>query len=246
MTTKYEEKRAELDKQHEEKVRALEGEKAIWHALPEALAQLDPSIHMHKLWGHAGSINFRFCEYETLRKGADPTLETVRALAAAFPHMEPLSLYRDGCVSVREDRSIKAVDYEKEQITITPVAPFMVRLDRLSNRLEIEWTATIADRPMRISVHFREHGEVARKVGRSIVEYEYSGGRGDYRQIVGVRSNRMEVSPALAVIGNARAEQIRYSSGDYKRAGDILIYWNSCDGAHAKASLLDLINAIER
>ena len=241
----YEEKRAALEKEHAQKTAALETERTIWEALPEHLARYYPFVHVHKLYGHVASVDFRFCEYESLRKGRpDPTLETVIELAEAFPDYVPLSLYRSGSVGVRETASIPAEDFDKEHVTITPIAPYVLRLNRLSDRLEIEWTATVAQQPIRLSVAFRTHGEPAVRFGQSRIEYEYVR-RGEYQQIVGVKSNRFELERRLHVIEDAKAEQIRYSSGDYKRPGDILCYWDSCNGEHAQSTVIDLVRAVQ-
>jgi hypothetical protein len=244
MSTKYEEKRAALESEHARKTADLELERSIWEHLPEALAQYDPFVHVHKLYGHVARVHFRFCEYETLRKGPDPTLQTVLDLAVAFPVHVPLSLYRSGTVGVREDSSIAPEEYDKDHVTILPLAPYLLRLNRLSDRLEIEWTAIVGEQPIRIYVAFRPYGEVGKLFGRSIVEYEYVGS-GEYRRVVGVRSNRFELAQVLHVINDAKAEQIRYSSGDYKRPGDILCYWDSCNGEHAQSTVIDLVKAVQ-
>lgn len=242
-------KRSELEAKHEAQRIALEREIAVYAALPDALAAFDWSVHMHRLYDRDGSASIRLAYAESLRKYPDPTLHTVRALWNAFPGV-PLARYNDSCVGIRTlaDAQMELSRAEarnpETNAEVIPISPFWLELDRGTYgraHVTFHWVATVGHLQMEFRVE--QPTTVTDALGSHVVTYEYAG-RGENRRVVGIASNRFDEKPECRVLGNGRMEQTRYSSGDRKTPGSILLYWNSCDGDNTTADVPMLLDKV--
>lgn len=237
----YEQEREKLEKRQADERARLEQEHEIRSLIPPDLAaELTHSYHAHKLYGHDGSLVFRFNRFASLVSGPmrDPDLRDVIRLAQAFPRHAEHVLYKSGgCTSVRERASLP--DDADERGTVSLLAPYWITIDpAIADAMVIHWTAAIGSRYVRLEVHFRLTGREARSVGRLALTYKYYGGH--HGEIASVDRNDFTVNPNIAVIGNSSARQVRCASGDRKTPGQHLIVWERGTIDDADTSAADL------
>jgi hypothetical protein len=219
-------KRANLEQRQADERDKLAVECAILEQIPDSLSHVEWSAHPYKLHGRTGSLHARvpFSRYTSDGK-PDPTLDDALTLARTFPDHAPMAFMRDGSAGLYTREYLETLSDEKQdRAEIHRIAPFWARFDSISDVFEIGWIARIADRWIECEIHFHTYSNVARTIGRRIVEYERAG-RGDNSRIISVRTNTVQMNPAFTVFGNCSAQVVRYSSGSNDRPGDVLIYW---------------------
>jgi len=106
-----------------------------------------PSIHYGQLYGSNGSIHFRGCDYESIRKGKSPDRDLLAALLKAFPP-QPKVQVRDGCLSYRP--AVK--EWKGELLDVCPITVHVEVFQGLT--ATYEWFARLCTAPAWV----RDHG----------------------------------------------------------------------------------------
>lgn len=92
-----EEELTEMEKQCAAKRKAVEAKHRVMRLLPYEGYE-EPFVFYSKLHGTVGTVHFRNCNYETLRRGKDPDRDLPATLLDQFPPL-PLYLVKDGAES---------------------------------------------------------------------------------------------------------------------------------------------------
>jgi hypothetical protein len=205
----------------EEEAKAVKGE-TILGLLPDwALECNHTSPFWHRLYGHEVSIKWRANRYSSLPGGSAPDLEFVKRLAAEFPPL-PMVLVEDGCKSFRQANA------SGDRGTITPVAPFVVRVDLNDGCLIlITWESMVGEFCAQLTVAVPMpsrfgHADTQRSReihGRSIVE----------------RCNLVVKVPG--------ARSIKWARGSNEYYNDFTVYW--LDPQYTLAEMLESIAPVE-
>jgi len=248
----------ELEAKHAQARGELDKEVALYAAMPPELLELNSFAHMGGLWDRVGSLTFRYYDSPYLMKGAPaPTLQHVAACMLAFPPV-PLSIYRDGCVSVRtaddaqrahEKAQSRMAPGHETRATITPIASMFISFEAASysRSMEVEYIGTTPIGRVSFKFQFPINGAVAVAVGQVNISYESAfsnarGRMGDEYETKRIHSKHFRPTTPCKVIGSARLSTLNYAdSQDKKEPGEVLAYWESCDGEHANVSIWDLI-----
>lgn len=253
MSTNFEQRRQELEARIARDRASLEQENTLLSHLPPQLAALDSMAHFHKLWDRAGSLHFNVCQYETLRRGPDPTMSDVLTCVEHFPAVD-LAVYRDGCVSIRtlldavaaRDRAqVRMVEGQETSDRYTPIGPFWVTFEAAShsNRMSIHYIGMTPIGLIEFRFGFNLWGAEARAIGQVSIMREHTKTIKNGR--ARIRSKSFDITRACAQLGNAKAEYLRRPNSDNEtEPGAIELYYGSCDGEPAQVTLRDLATAM--
>lgn len=247
----YSERVAELEKRHAEARESLDREMALLKLVPDSmLAELEVMAHPHKLWDRAGSLHFKYQQYESIRKGRQPEMRDALALSQLYLPVE-MALYRDGCVSFRtledarrelEKAQSRMADGHETSATYTPIAAFVVsyELASYSLRVTLSFIGSTPVGPVEFKFEFPVYGDVAKALGSPSIRW--SSVDYDRRR---VESKEFSPSAGCRVIEDARCEYLRRpNSADGKEPGALEVYWCSYNGEPSRMTLADLMRAM--
>lgn len=119
-----------------------------------------PFIHIYKLYGSTGSINFQRCNYESIRKGKNPDKDLFNML---FTNNPPVNLFRvhDGhYITFRPEAKDGDGPFLKNNETIKEydlLGPLLIKFDHLDNlprEYSISWYTSINDKIYQIKIQF--------------------------------------------------------------------------------------------
>lgn len=239
MPKTYAEQLEALDRKHAAEREALAGRKAIIDALPAAVQEYDPFIHLHKLYDQTASLTIKPNEYSS--KHREPTIDTITELAALIQPI-PLSLYRDGSIGVRTaEQAARDAAISTRDPQITPIAPVTLRISGISERQEINWIGDLAGHRIQVSIGFSMYGA---PFGTRYIRRDESGYSHDISRAP-ITANTYTPNPAIVTINDGTIQAIRYGSGTHYTPGDHLITWQSGNGDHANVTPADIVAALQ-
>lgn len=205
LTQQHEQKIAELKREHE--VRALLGEQIDGYE--------PPSIHFYPLYGARGSITFKGCPYESIRKGKAPDADLLRYLLATFPPL-PCVKVNDGCTSFRPDLG---ESYSREDRAVDEYDCFgvIVRVEtHQEHTAKIEWYTSLGGEIWKIAVSVPWYAT-------DFGQLDMAAKRWPDGKVI--RWERCELRP------KHDAQRIRWASGSSEYPNEFTLYWDRDTGA---------------
>jgi len=200
---------AELEAEYQAKRAEIIKDEQFLAALPAwAHEYKHGSPHWYKLYGREVSIHFEPLRYSSIEQGLkSPDLEFVARLMDEFPPL-PLVMVKDGCTSVRP---AAAAPEDSERVSLTPIAPFTIRIDTSELAASFEWTAAVGG----FVAEFKVSLPLPAKLGRLDVRVKEDryGGR---------KVERCEFEPTVA-----GARRIRWATGGPQYTNDFTVYWEA-------------------
>lgn len=241
----YETTLAELEAEHSRKRDELRRQYDVLSVLPTGY---NWRVHMIPLYDRMGSIHLDYERYESIRKGPDPTLDTVVELWNMFPS-EDIALYRDGTVGIRTlQDAIKELEKaearnENTSATLRPLCPFWISVDPTpyTNGVRFHWITTVAGYRMEFRIGFASYSAAIARLGSCDIRYQGGDWQHRDRDERVVTQNYFNATPAVQVIGNAKLDKVTYGSGSRTTPGQHLLFWDSANGEPGTATLPDLI-----
>jgi hypothetical protein len=243
----YQEELEALGKNYHRGLRELNQRRAFMEAMPAWMFEdHEVSVYPYKLYDRVGSITLKLQRYESIRQRPNPTIDTLRKLAQSGEFADT-AVYSDGSVGIRTLADAKR-ELEKAEArnpdtkaAFSPSAPFWLEFDPglYSQILSVHSILNLSGVGLiDVRVEFSIHGEVARKIGTVHVRRSGFGNIDpEHRQVI---ENKLTLTPAVTVIGDARANQIRYASGSQYTPGHHVVYWDSGTGEPSSITLSDL------
>lgn len=208
------EKLDDIQKEAETKVKHAIKAHEVISSLPKHILEkyVTPSVHFTKLYGTTLWLNFKRCNYETLRDGKEnPDRSLLRELLTLFPPIDAIK-HHDGCTSFRP--ILEGFDSTELTGTIENIYGVTVRVNpsEYSNEAKFEWYTYAGEEVYKISVEFSIWEVTA---GKLTLHYNRYGGH--YGEISSVERCEYDVPYP----GN----RVKYASGDRKTPNTFVVFW---------------------
>ena len=205
------ERLAELEAEYAKKRDEALKDEAILGLLPDwAKEYKHGGPHWYKLYGREVSIHFDRPRYSSIDGDKKaPDLAFVGRLMAEFSPL-PVVMVKDGCTSFR---LASAAPEDSERCNVTPVAPFVIRIETQDREARFSWTSAVGGFAAELGVSVPLPPLLGR-LDAKVNEDRY-GGR---------KVERCDFEPRAA-----GARRVKWASGGPQYLNNFTVYWEAPD-----------------